>query len=70
MVRLPDETSPKTRTTTATQGRNHWLLKLRVPGASLVSADRGLLAVFALYGINNLRAFNRAFSPIPAAHLC
>ncbi len=37
----------------------------RVPGVYPALANRGVLALFALCGINNLRGFNRAFSAIP-----
>ena len=42
---------------------------MHVLAVYLTLANRGLLAVFALCEINNLRSLNRAFSPIPAAHL-
>jgi hypothetical protein len=42
-------------------------VRLGVPGVYLALANRGVWAVFALCEINNLRGFNRAFSPIPTA---
>ena len=39
----------------------------RVPGVYLTWANSLFLAYFAFNGINNLRAFNVAFSPIPTA---
>jgi hypothetical protein len=39
----------------------------RVPGVYLTWANPVFLAFFAFNGINNLRAFNIAFSSIPTA---
>ena len=40
---------------------------LLVPRVYPALPNRGILAVFALCGINNLRGFNPAFSAIPTA---